>query len=261
VVAVFTIAGDYTAIVAYEKTSMASVLMFITTGVFWVAPMAYCVFGRKMSIWQVLACFLAMGGGAIVVVVEGTEGDHWVGDLLALASVLIYATLAIVQEYLIHTSLLHLYLFRFSACALPLVAILTPAVDFNIIKNYDWNWKSGLLMVAYGLSMALYDFVIPFVLQFSDATTMNLSLLTSNFFSLGISIAVFKQEASWLYLVGFFCVPVALVIYSFTAPKPEFPPPELTKPLPLDPEGTDIPPFNFHEETKSVVHTPINDSN
>jgi hypothetical protein len=50
---------------------------------------------------------------------------------------------------------------------------------------------------------------------------MNLSLLSTNFFSLGISVAVFHQKASWLYIVGFLCIPLAIVIFSLTGPKPE----------------------------------------
>jgi drug/metabolite transporter (DMT)-like permease len=218
-VSALTILGDWTGILAYEKTSMASALMFLTTGVFWVTPLAYFVFHRKVTIWQVIAICLGVAGGALVVVAEGTEGDHWVGDLIALASVLCYSVLAIVQEYLIHSDSLHLYLFRFSASATPITVILTGAVEHSLIATYTWNWRSVTIMVAYGVAMALYDFVVPFVMQFSDATTMNLSLLTSNFFSLGISVLAFHQKASWLYLLGFFCVPIAITIFSLTGPK------------------------------------------
>lgn len=58
-------------------------------------------------------------------------------------------------------------------------------------------------------------------MQYSDATTMNISMLTSNFYSLAISILAFGQKASWLYLVGFFCVPIAIVIFTVFAPKEE----------------------------------------
>ena len=56
-------------------------------------------------------------------------------------------------------------------------------------------------------------------MQFSDATTMNLSMLTSNFYSLAISILFFGQKASWLYLVGFFCIPIAIALFTIFAPK------------------------------------------
>jgi drug/metabolite transporter (DMT)-like permease len=224
-VSVLTILGDWTGILSYQMTSMSSALMFLTTGVLWVAPLAWIVFRRRVTLWQVFAMFVAMGSGAAVVVADQSDGgDHWRGDLVALASVLCYSVLMIVQEYLIHSDSLHLYLFRFSAAATPITAILTGAVEHGLIRTYNWNWRSIALIVAYGVAMALYDFVVPYVLQFSDATTMNLSLLTSNFFSLAISILVFGQKARPLYLVGFCCLPVAIAIFVLTGPKE--PPPD-----------------------------------
>ena len=75
------------------------------------------------------------------------------------------------------------------------------------------------MYAAYSILLALYDFLAPFFMQFSDATTMNLSLLTANFYSLGISILAFGQKPSWLYLVGFFCIPIAIIIFSLLGPK------------------------------------------
>jgi hypothetical protein len=45
--------------------------------------------------------------------------------------------------------------------------------------------------------------------------------LTSNFFSLVISILAFGQKAHCLYLVEFFCVPIAIVLYAWWTPKEE----------------------------------------
>jgi drug/metabolite transporter (DMT)-like permease len=224
-VAVLTVVGDYTAVLSYEKTSMASALLFNTTCIFWVTPLAYFVFHRKITIWQFLAIVLAVGGGSLIFVAEGTEGHHWQGDLLALGSSICYAVLMITEEYLMQSYEVHLFLFRFSSSAFPIAAVLAGAVEWKVIRDFDWCWQSTLLLCGYSVALACYDVLLPFVLQFSDATTMNLSLLTANFYSLGISILLFHLEASWLYLVGFSCIPVAIVIFSLCGPK-EKPQPE-----------------------------------
>jgi hypothetical protein len=76
-------------------------------------------------------------------------------------------------------------------------------------------------MVGCGLVMTitLYDFVISFVSQYSDIRMMNLSLLTSNFFWLEISILIFGQHASWMYLIKFFCLQILIATFTLLRPK------------------------------------------
>ena len=54
------------------------------------------------------------------------------------------------------------------------------------------------------------------------STIMELSTLTSNFYSLAISIFFFGTNASWLYLVGFFFIPVAILIYCLWGPEKKY---------------------------------------
>jgi drug/metabolite transporter (DMT)-like permease len=216
-----TIVGDYTWILAYDRTSMASALLFGTTVVFWVAPLSYFVFGRRLSIWQGLAILLALGGGALIMVAEGTEGEHWLGDVLALVSAICYALVAVCLEYLVHSSSIHLYLFRFSVVATPVALILCGSIEWNTMTHFPWSVRSGSIIVCYSIVIAIYDAIQPFIMQFSDATTMDLSLLTGNFFSLGISVLAFGQKPKWLYLVGFFCVPIAIAVFTIFGPKEE----------------------------------------
>jgi drug/metabolite transporter (DMT)-like permease len=140
---------------------------------------------------------------------------------LSLGSSLCYAILLIAEEYLLHSYSLHLFLFRFSISAFPISLCLSGAVEWKTIRDFEWCWQSVLLIVGYGIALAGYDTLAPFVVQFSDATTMNLSLLTTNFYSLGVSIWLFHLEPSWLYLLGFCCVPIAIAIFVIFGPPPK----------------------------------------
>lgn len=219
VVSVCAVSGDYTAIKAYDTTSFSSALIFITTVVFWVAPLAYFIFGRKINWIQFIAILISMCGSVCVFIADGAEGSKWLGNVLALSSAILYAILTVLQELLVHNDSLHLYLFRFSTGAAPIAAILSGSLEWKVMRDYNWTIESASLIVVYSILLAASDFMSPFVMQYSDATTMNISMLTSNFYSLAISILAFGQKASWLYLVGFFCVPIAIVIFTIFAPK------------------------------------------
>ncbi|OHT05889.1 Integral membrane protein [Tritrichomonas foetus] len=213
--------GDYVAVLGYNTTSLSSSMLLVTTVVFWVAPLSYYVFGRKINIYQFGAIFLAMTGSILVFVAEGTRGNKWVGNVLALTSAICYSIGTVVQELLVHNESLHTYIFRFSSGATPLAILLSCGFEWNTIKNYYWCTESALLVIGYSVLLAIYDLILSYVMQFSDATTMNLSMLTANFFSLGVSIIFFGQKASWLYLVGFCCVPTAIAIYHVFGMRPK----------------------------------------
>ncbi|OHT16876.1 Integral membrane protein [Tritrichomonas foetus] len=213
------VGGDYTAIQAYNNTSFSSALLLLTTVVFWVAPLSFIIFRRKITIFQFFAILLSMTGSVLVFIADGTAGNKWLGNVMALSSAILYAILTVLQELLVHNDSLHLYLFRFSAGAAPLAVILSGSLEWKLIRDYNWTLESGLLMGLYSVLLSISNFLTPFVMQYSDATTMNISMLTSNFYSLAISIIWFGQPASWLYLVGFFCVPIAIVIFTLFGPK------------------------------------------
>ena len=98
-VAVTIVSGDCLNLLAYNKTSMASVMLIITTVIFWVAPLSYLVFKRTINWIQFLAMLLAAGCVSMVMVAQGTKDSRLIGNLLALAASLIFAIVNITQEH------------------------------------------------------------------------------------------------------------------------------------------------------------------
>ena len=218
-IAICGLGGDWTAVLAYNKTSLASAMLLVTTVIFWVAPLSYFVFGRKCNWKQVLAIFIAGGGISMVMVADGTEGSRVIGNCFALGSAVCYAVSTVTQEKVVNDDSVRLYLCRFSTCAFPMALVLSGSLEWKIIANYNWCLESIGLIIAYGVLLALYYIAVPIILQFSNATVMNLSSLTSNFYSLAISIFFFGSNASWLYLVGFACIPIAIATFVLTEKK------------------------------------------
>lgn len=220
-VACLTVIGDYTGIQSYNMTSMSSAMLLCTTIAFWVAPISFFVFKRRYTIWQWLSLLLGIGGSVMIMIADGTEGNKWIGNVLALTSALSYAILTVTEEHLVHNDSTQLYLFRFSVIAAPLGWTLTGAVNWKQIRDAVWDWRTVLLYLAYAVTLCFYCILSPYVMRFSDAATMNLSLLTANFYTLGVAILVFKQQPSWFYLIGFCCIPAAIAIFTLTEKKPE----------------------------------------
>ena len=52
-------AGDWTGVMAYNTTSLASAMLLVTTVVFWVAPFSFLVYGRRLSKQKFFAILVA----------------------------------------------------------------------------------------------------------------------------------------------------------------------------------------------------------
>ena len=218
-VALCCLGGDVSGIFAYNYTSLASAMLLVTTVIFWVAPIAYFVFGRKINWKQFMAMILGITGVSMVMVAQGLAGSKLKGNLLALTSAICYAFATILQEKLVKDDSIRLYLIRLSLSALPISLILCGSLEWKTIRDYKWEAKSISLTLGYSVLLSLYYMLSPIIMQYSNATVMNISMLTSNFYSLAIDIFFFGTHASWLYLVGFMCIPAAVSIFVLSEPK------------------------------------------
>lgn len=222
IVSVLNFGGDVTAIYAYTMTSLSSSMLLVTTVIFWVAPISYFFLKRDISWQQVLSIFIGVTGIVLVFVADGIGDTHWQGNVLALASAFCYAIANILQEVLVFENTISTFLFRFSLCTAPVATIVTGSVEWKQIYTYHWSWQIICLLIGYVIILSLYYSLVPFVLQHSSATEMNISFLSNNFYSLALSILFFGQKASWLYLIGFICIPIAIIIFCVWAPEEKY---------------------------------------
>lgn len=214
IVSVFNIGGDTAAIYAYDNTSLSSAMLLATTTIFWVTPLSFFFLKRKYSLVQLFSMVIGFGGVIMIFIADGVGESRWLGNLCAFLSAFAYAIANVIQEKLVYSASATLYLCRFSIFASPISGIFAGAIEHAKIRNYDWNSLTYVFIFVYSFFLAVYYTAIPFIMQFSNATEMNISLLSGNFFSLLISILAFGQKAQWLYLVGFFMIPIAIVLYT-----------------------------------------------
>lgn len=62
--------------------------------------------------------------------------------------------------------------------------------------------------------MFLFYSLVPILLQISGSTMLNLSLLTSDMWSIVIRVAAYNEKVDWLYYLAFAAVIIGLIIYS-----------------------------------------------
>jgi drug/metabolite transporter (DMT)-like permease len=215
IVGLLNFMGDGFNVLALEYTSLSSTMLLVTTVIFWVIPASYYLLKRRFSVWQILSLFIGAGGIVCVFVADHNDGESkWLGNVLAVASALAFAGSTVIQELLLQDVSTDVYVSRFSLAAAIISAVVAGGYEWKKIRDFPFTWEPVLLIVAYAVTQTVYYTIDPYVMQHSSAAEMNLSFLTSTFFSLLISIAAYGQKASWLYLLGFFCIPGAIAMFS-----------------------------------------------
>lgn len=85
--------------------------------------------------------------------------------------------------------------------------------DRDSFHTATWNGSVGSYLVGFTLCLALFDSLAPIMFRFASATFFNISLLTSNFWSVMIGIRVFDIRVHWMYPIAFVCIIEGLVVY------------------------------------------------
>ncbi|KAF2322233.1 hypothetical protein GH714_008955 [Hevea brasiliensis] len=136
------------------------------------------------------------------------------GDSLVIAGATLYAVSNVSEEFLVKNAdrieLMSLLGF-FGAI---ISAIQISILERNELKSIHWSAGAALPFVGFALAMFLFYSFVPVLLKISGSTMLNLSLLTSDMWSVLIRIFAYHDKVDWMYYVAFAAVAVGLVIYS-----------------------------------------------
>jgi solute carrier family 35, member F1/2 len=148
------------------------------------------------------------------------SGDYaWVGDVLAISSALLYGLGDSVAEYSIKHIHRQEYLGMIGLFGTILTALAFPFVDGGEVAKlwHDTNpvhrQNAWLLLVLYTACVFFYYISAAWFYTSSDATLLNLSLLTSNLWVLGFSVLAYRHTPPPLFFVAAILVVTGVIVY------------------------------------------------
>ncbi|XP_076591264.1 solute carrier family 35 member F2-like [Chaetodon auriga] len=213
--------ANYTVVKAYQYTTLTSVqlldcfvvpvLMLLS---WWVLKTRY----RPVHCVAVCICLLGVGAmvGADLLAGrdQGSTSNILLGDSLVLVSAILYAVSNVCQEYTVKNLSRVEFLGMVSLFGTIISTIQMVILERNEIAAIQWSWQVGVLFSAYTLCMyALYS-CMPIVVKLSSATSVNLSLLTADLFSLFCGIFLFQYNFSVLYLVSLVVILIGFITFN-----------------------------------------------
>lgn len=221
--------ANYLAVSAYRYTSVASVMLLDCFAIPCSMVLLRASLGAQYTKTHVAACLICISGLGLTVLSDclsrsadqhsAPAGTAWIGDLLILSAAAIYALSNVQQELLLKEGT--------SRCeALGMLGLWGSVINCSqawILEGTQlvqvaWTWR--LLGSILGFQFCLFGMYVmtSIFLQISDATVFNLSLLTSDVYSIIFSWQVQHRYISWMYGFAFATTLSGLVLYHTQPP-------------------------------------------
>ncbi|XP_065057905.1 solute carrier family 35 member F2-like [Rhopilema esculentum] len=151
--------------------------------------------------------------------------NELLGDFLSLSGAFLYGCSNVAQEFIVRSFTKTEFLGMIGIICALISGIQTIAVERDVIYNIEWSWHVILLIASFVICQYLYYTLMPWVITLSSATVVNLSLLTSDLYTLMFGLFLFGYKFSYLYFVAFGGIFIGLIIYNW-------------KPTPVSPRRT-----------------------
>lgn len=212
--------GNYFIVKAYNYTNLLSASLLDNFTIVFVVLISYMFLRVRYHWTQVIGVVICIGGCVLLIVSDLITGKNYAatervkGDLFVLLSTLGYGISNTMEEFLVSKRPIYEVLAQMGLFGTIIMGVECAIFERESLANAHWTPDVGGYLVGYTLALLLMYLTAPILLRMSSSAFYNLSLLTSDFWSLLIGIRVFGYYVFWLYPVGFVFTILGVVFYN-----------------------------------------------
>eukprot|EP00939_MAST-03C_sp_MAST-3C-sp1_P000212 g212.t1 len=237
ILALIDIEANYLVVLAFEYTSVTSVMLLDCFTIPCVIVLSYFFLKYTYTRNHVIGAIVCGVGMALIILsdvlktsdddgnsansCDDDDGDgkdlSVLGDIIALSGAVLYAVSNVVQESLIKSRGPCEYLGRLGLFGTLFGVIQVVAIERNSVAGIEWGRGVDVVLpfLGYVTLLVVAYVATSFFLRDSDAALFNLSLLTSDVYAMLFAYLSGRQSVQWLYFVAFATTSVGLFVYHF----------------------------------------------
>jgi solute carrier family 35 protein F1/2 len=211
--------GNYFVVKAYQYTNMLSAALLDNFAIVVVVILSFIFLKVRYHWTQLTGIVVCIGGMALLVVSDvltdkdGAATDMVKGDLFVLLGAACYGVSNTLEEFFVSKRPIYEVVGQLGFWAIFINGVQCAIFERDSIRDAHWNPAVGGYLIGYTLSLLLLYCTAPILFRMSSAAFYNLSLLTSDFWSLLIGIRVFGYFVYWLYPIGFVLIILGMIVY------------------------------------------------
>ncbi|XP_024987202.1 solute carrier family 35 member F1-like [Cynara cardunculus var. scolymus] len=214
--------ANYLVVKAYQYTSLTSVMLLDCWAIPVVIVLTWLFLKTEYKFMRIAGVVICVSGLVLVIFSDVHAADRSQsasnpvkGDLLVIAGATLYAVSNVSEEFFVKKAADRVELMAM----LGLFGAIFSAIQISVLEKEELksiHWSSGAVLPYVGFAAAMFLFYsgVPILLKMCGSTMLNLSLLTSDMWSVLIRVFVYHEKVDWMYFVAFAAVAVGLVVYS-----------------------------------------------
>ncbi|CAL8362090.1 unnamed protein product [Merluccius merluccius] len=213
--------ANYAVVKAYQYTTLTSIQLLDCFIIPVLMVLSWCILKTRYRPVHYVAVFICLlGVGAMVGADllagrdQGSTSNILLGDGLVLLSATLYAVSNVCQEYTVKNLSKVEFLGMVGLFGTVFSTIQMVILERHELSSIQWSWQIGLLFAGYALCMYTLYSCMPVVVALTSATSVNLSLLTADLFSLFCGLFLFHYSFSALYLISLVVILVGFVTFN-----------------------------------------------
>lgn len=212
--------ANFLVVKAYQYTSLTSVMLLDCWSIPCVILLTWLFLKTKYRFRKYVGVAICVTGLVVVIFSDVHASDRssgsnpLKGDVLVISGSMLYAISNVSEEFFVKTAdrvelmgMLGLFGAIFSAIQISIL-------ERNELKSIHWSAGAALPFTGFAAAMFLFYSGVPILLKMSGSTMLNLSLLTSDMWSVLIRIFAYHEKVDYMYFIAFAAVAVGLVVYS-----------------------------------------------
>ena len=219
--------GNYLLVTAYQYTTITSIQLLDCFTIPLIMLLSYCLLRARYTMLHYAAAAICLSGMGLLIVSDQLRALHddesreahnqLIGDLLVLLGCACYAVSNLGQERIVKQQqriewLAMLGLFGTLISLVQMLATERSALTTLILSPHVVAYMLGFVACLYALYLS-----VPVLLARSGALFFNLSILTSDFWSVLFGVVLFHVRLHWLYFLAFVLIVAGLIMYEWAA--------------------------------------------
>ncbi|PSS35896.1 Solute carrier family 35 member like [Actinidia chinensis var. chinensis] len=217
---VVDVEANFLVVKAYQYTSITSVMLLDCWSIPSVIFLTWFFLKTKYRYRKFIGVAICVGGLVLVIFSDVHAQDRsggsnpLKGDMLVIAGSTLYAISNVSEEFFVKTAdrvelmaMLGFFGAIISACQISIL-------ERNELKSIHWSAGAVFPFIGFSVAMFLFYSGVPILLKISGSTMLNLSLLTSDMWTVLIRIFAYHEKVDWMYFIAFAAVAVGLIVYS-----------------------------------------------
>ncbi|KAI8576405.1 hypothetical protein K450DRAFT_257129 [Umbelopsis ramanniana AG] len=218
--------GNLFVLYAFRNTSILSAIVLLSWTVPCVVILSVLFTNTRYSAMQYAGVSICMTGLAVLIYGDyvnnrlETDNHSWIGDLSCLLGATLYAIANLLEEHLVLESPIEEVLGQLGMWGTLMCGLEVVLWERKAVALIPWSWNIVGLMLCYNFALFTMSSLVPILLQISSATFLNLSLLTSNFFSLVVGLALFNISIIPEYPISFTLAIIGITTFNLHSTNP-----------------------------------------